>query len=243
MSNKFLSRIRLISEINSGGKIFHFSFSLVFLWMLTATVNNSFAAKPAEANKNTAETQVLSQPRTGESSLTIDYASLFNGKDLTGWGYRTGNQEEIIFESFDGKIASSDNRFKVIDGILTVNPNPDEAKGQRYIGLWTKIDYPENFSFTVEFRAAINADSGIYFRGIQLQCRDYPVAGPYRNLKNYKAQDWNKIEVVVKDNVAHCTCNGEILEEALQLPATGPIGLEADRGTMEYRNILIKELK
>jgi len=48
--------------------------------------------------------------------------------------------------------------------------------------------------------------------------------------------------VVVSNNVAHCTCNGEMLEEALKLPATGPIGLEADRGTMEYRRIRIKEL-
>ena len=50
------------------------------------------------------------------------------------------------------------------------------------------------------------------------------------------------MEVVVKDNVARCTCNGEVLEEALQLPATGPIGLEGDRGQMEYRRIRIKEI-
>jgi len=49
--------------------------------------------------------------------------------------------------------------------------------------------------------------------------------------------------VVVKDNVAHCTCNGEVLEKALKLPATGPIGLEADRGQMEYRNLRLKPAK
>ena len=95
---------------------------------------------------------------------------------------------------------------------------------------------------TIEFRAGVNADSGIFIRGKQLQCRDYLVAGPYKELKNYKAQDWNKIEVVVKNNVARCTCNGEVLEEALTLPVTGPLGLEADRGLMEYRNIQIKTL-
>ena len=36
--------------------------------------------------------------------------------------------------------------------------------------------------------------------------------------------------VVVKGGVAHCTCNGEVLEAALKVPATGPIGLEGDRG-------------
>ena len=76
----------------------------------------------------------------------------------------------------------------------------------------------------------------------QLQCRDYLVAGPYKELKQYKAQDWNQIVVEVKDGVAHCTCNGEVLEAALKLPETGPIGLEADRGQMEYRRIRVKEL-
>jgi hypothetical protein len=68
------------------------------------------------------------------------------------------------------------------------------------------------------------------------------VAGPYKSLKQYKPQDWNVIEVVVTGGKARCTCNGEVLVEALELPATGPIGLEADRDTMEYRRIQIKEL-
>jgi hypothetical protein len=35
-------------------------------------------------------------------------------------------------------------------------------------------------------------------------------------------------------------CNGELLEAAFTLPETGPIGLEGDRGQMEYRRIQIK---
>ena len=49
--------------------------------------------------------------------------------------------------------------------------------------------------------------------------------GPYKDLKNYKAQEWNRIEIVVKGNVALCTCNGELLESALKLPDTGSLGL------------------
>ena len=47
--------------------------------------------------------------------------------------------------------------------------------------------------------------------------------------------------VEVKDGVAHCTCNGEVIEEAMKVPATGPIGLEGDRGQMEYRRIRIRQ--
>ena len=64
----------------------------------------------------------------------------------------------------------------------------------------------------LEFRATPNADSGVYLRGPQLQCRDYALAGPYKNLKRYKPQDWNELVVTVQDGVAHATCNGEVLE-------------------------------
>ena len=176
------------------------------------------------------------------SDQKTDTISLFNGKDLTGWGYRKKTQENIFFESFDGMTESKDNRFFAKDGILTVNPFT-EGYAERYGAIWTAKEFKKDFILTLEFRASKNADSGIYLRGTQLQCRDYLLAGPYKNLKNYKPQDWNKIEVVVKNNIARCTCNDEILEEALSIPVTGPIGLESDRGQMEYRNIQIREFE
>ncbi|MBX9678822.1 MAG: DUF1080 domain-containing protein [Gemmataceae bacterium] len=156
---------------------------------------------------------------------------LLNGKDLTGWGYKKDNKK------FDGKTEADDGRYTAKDGMIVVNPGKGLAQ------MWTTKSYPNDFELRLEFRAAVNADSGLFLRGPQLQVRDYPVAGPYKMLKKYKAQDWNEIVVVVKNNVAHCTCNGEILEAALKLPPTGPIGLEADRGQMEYRNIRLKEIK
>jgi hypothetical protein len=167
------------------------------------------------------------------------YISLYNGKDLTGWGYR--DKEQKVLESFDGKAEASDGRYSAKGDILVVNPH-DEARGPRLRQLWSSKEFPKNFILKIEFRAAVNADSGIFLRKPQLQCRDYLVAGPYKDLKAYKPQEWNTIEVTVKDNVAHCTCNGEVLEDALKLPESGPIGLEADRGQMEYRHIQIKEL-
>ncbi len=167
------------------------------------------------------------------------YISLYNGKDLTGWGYR--DKEQKVLESFDGKAEASDGRYSAKGDILVVNPH-DEARGPRLRQLWSTKEFPKNFTLKIEFRAAVNADSGIFLRKPQLQCRDYLVAGPYKDLKAYKPQEWNIIEVTVKDNVAHCTCNGEVLEDALKLPESGPIGLEADRGQMEYRHIQIKDL-
>lgn len=158
---------------------------------------------------------------------------LFNGKDLTGWGYKTGDK----FEAFDGKTVASDGRYAAKDGVIVVNP----GKGTKQ--LWTAAKFPTDFELRLEFRAAVNADSGLFVRGPQLQVRDYLVAGPFKELKKYKAQDWNEIVVIVKGTTAESTCNGEPLGKAMKVPETGPIGLEADRGQMEYRKIRLKELK
>jgi hypothetical protein len=183
---------------------------------LAALLTVAFAVRAADAPKSEAKE-----------------IQLFNGKDLTGWGYKTG-------EKFDGKTESDDKRFSGKDGIITVHPS-DKPKDIKQ--LWTTAVFPNDFELRVEFRAAVNADSGIFVRGPQLQCRDYLVAGPYKELKKYKPQEWNEIVVIVKGGVAHCTCNGEVLNEAMKVPATGGIGLEADRGQMEYRNLRLKEIK
>lgn len=175
------------------------------------------------------------------------FKSLFNGRDLTGWCFREKTKKDnsrpgAILEKHDGKTEAADaGRYLVKDGVIAVTfpTEMDKLTGQ----LYTVEEFPKNFVLKLEFRASVNADSGIFIRKPQLQCRDYLVAGPYKALKSYKAQDWNLIEVIVKDGVAHCTCNGEVLEAALPLPTTGPIGLEGDRGVMEYRHLQLKALE
>jgi lysophospholipase L1-like esterase len=185
------------------------------------------------------------------------FESLFNGRDLTGWGYRPTPESDkenarrwqaadpnaaawpFVLEPaiFDGKSSSPDGRFQAINGRIVVTTPPEGRKIQQ---LWTTREFPENFILKLEFRATPNADSGVYLRGPQLQCRDYALAGPYKELKHYKPQDWNELVITVTNGVARVTCNGELLEGEFKLPATGPIGLEGDRGQMEYRRIRIK---
>lgn len=183
-------------------------------------------------------TMLLSPPESREESES-GFIDLYNGRDLTGWGYRDGKTLDRL-ESFDGEKQASDGRYSANGEILTVNPRREGSPRLRQ--LWTDRELAGNFVLKLEFRAAVNADSGIFVRKPQLQCRDYLVAGPYNDLKRYRPQDWNEIVVTVRDNVAHCTCNGEVLNAAMELPVIGPIGLEADRGQMEYRRIRIKYL-
>jgi lysophospholipase L1-like esterase len=187
------------------------------------------------------------------------FVSLFNGRDLTGWGYRPTSEADIQTAknwqardpnaaawslvaravNFDGKSASDDGRYVAKNGRLIVTTPPE---GRRIQTLWTTREFPKDFILKLEFRATPNADSGVFIRRPQLQCRDYLLAGPYKELKQYRPQEWNEIVVTVKGGEAHATCNGEVLEAAMKLPETGPIGLEGDRGQMEYRRIRVREL-
>jgi lysophospholipase L1-like esterase len=198
-------------------------------------------------------TETAPDPFTPEDG----FESLFDGRDLTGWGYRPTSEADkesakrwqaadpnaaawpVVTErvDFDGKTSSPDGRFEVINGRLVVTTPPEGRKIQQ---LWTTREFGDDFILKLEFRATPNADSGVYVRGPQLQCRDYTLAGPFTNLKMYKPQDWNELVITVQNGVARAACNGEALEGELKVPASGPIGLEGDRGQMEYRRIRIK---
>jgi lysophospholipase L1-like esterase len=190
------------------------------------------------------------EPETG-------FLSLFNGRDLTGWGFRptpprkqpanpSPKPDAPVFVEikepivFDGQTASNDGRYRAINGRLVVTT---PAEGRRIQQLSTVREFDTDFILKLEFRATPNADSGVFIRQPQLQCRDYPLAGPYKDLKNYKAQDWNELVVTVRDGVARAECNGELLTDDMKVPASGPIGLEGDRGQMEYRRIRLKPLE
>jgi lysophospholipase L1-like esterase len=161
------------------------------------------------------------------------FVSLFNGRDLTGWGYPDGTV-------FGGQKATSDGRFIARHGRLIVTVSRVERD---YRKLMTTRTFPRDFVLKLEFRASPAADSGIFVREPQLQCRDYLIAGPFVHLKQYRPLDWNEVVITVKGGLAHATCNGEVLVDAFPVPATGPIGVESDKGQMEYRRIRVQEMQ
>jgi hypothetical protein len=172
---------------------------------------------------------ILAGPSRGDDFQVEDgFTSLFNGNDLTGW--------HVGKEGLDGKTASADGRFRARDGAIVIQgAAPIED-------IYTTREFGRDFVLKLEFRASPRANSGLHIRGKQLQVRDYPTIGPYKNLKHFKDGGWNAIEVTVKGTTAHCTCNGEVLEDALTVPASGGIGLQSETNQLEYRRIRIKEM-
>ena len=183
---------------------------------------------------NTLSLLILTGIITAASADEPGFMPIFNGKDLTGW--RVGKTE------LAGKSASDDGRFSVRDGVLVVTGSKD--KPPKVTEIETVESFAGDFTLRLEFRASRDANSGLHLRdkafAHQLQIRDYPRVGPYKTLKTYRDGDWNAIEVVVTGNRARCTCNGELLEAAIELPDRGPLALQSEINVIEYRNIRIK---
>lgn len=221
--------------------------------------NETGYAKWAAALRPVFATLGLSETAADSFTPEDGFVSLFNGHDLSDWGYRPTSEADRTNAArwqasdpnaaawpfvetpvaFDGVAVTPDRRFAAMNGRLVVTTPPEYRKIQQ---LWTTREFAEDFVLKLEFRATPNADSGVYLRGPQLQCRDYKLAGPYKDLKRYRPQDWNELVVTVRGGVARAECNGELLEAALAVPASGPIGVEGDRGQMEYRRIRIRLL-
>lgn len=174
--------------------------------------------------------------------LEDGYSSLFNGKDLTGWEYGpVPVSKKPIIEKLEGKTATNDKVFEVADGLIA-------ASGKRVMALYTAKEFNKDFSFKLEFRASPENkknNSGIYIRGPQLQLdavTEGGLTGVFKNIKNFKAGDWNEIDITVKGTEATCKCNGEIIGKPIKVPETGTIGLQSEIGAFEFRRIRIKEM-
>jgi 3-keto-disaccharide hydrolase len=123
------------------------------------------------------------------------YTSLFNGKDLTGWRYG----KEVL----DGKSETADKRFFVKNGIIVA----DEGKGIK--DLYTVKQFDKDFNLKLEFRAGEKSDSGVYIRGPQLQVRDFIRRGEQKQLKKFKNDDWNELDITVRGGVIVTSVNGK----------------------------------
>jgi hypothetical protein len=141
-----------------------------------------------------------------------------------------------------GQIATDDGRFAVRGGVLVISGSRDTPP--RNAEIDTADSFDGDFILRLEFRASRDANSGLHLRDKafrhQLQIRDYPRVGPYKSLKGYRDGGWNAIEVSVTGTRARCTCNGELLEAALEIPAKGPLALQSETNVVEYRNIRVK---
>ena len=184
------------------------------------------------------------------SAADSGFRPLFNGKDITGWKLRN---------------PKGHNSWSVKDGVLANTV----AKGEHGTDLVTEDKF-WNFTVRYEYRVAERANSGFYLRGrheIQIM-DDFARGKPARNgngaIYNFKAPDefaskpvgeWNTVEATMIGNKITVTMNGKKIHDNVacdkatgseidnKVTESGPLFLQGDHTSVEFRKIEIKELK
>jgi len=142
----------------------------------------------------------------GQFEVEDGFTSLFDGKDLTGWEYK-GSKEDL-----DGKTATADDRFAVDNGAIVARAKDKNGQGGGK-DLYTIKKFAKAFHLKLEFRAEEKAASGVYVRGTLLKVNDFIRRNEQKQLKKFAKDDWNLLEIVVKNNVLVTAVNDRPLAE------------------------------
>jgi WD40 repeat protein len=188
------------------------------------------------------------------------FTPLFNGKDLSGWGFRNCNRQDWVIEN----------------EILSTRPR---KKVDFNSWLMTEQQY-DDFELMLEYMISKKTNSGLAIRagptgipasqGMEIQIGDDPsfpkatpkqatgaiwnLAAPLKNATR-PLGEWNRLHLIVNDRRLKLMLNGITVQdvdldelkkaaprhEGLQREA-GHIGLQTLRGVAKFRNVLIKPL-
>lgn len=179
-----------------------------------------------------------------------DPINIFNGKDLTGWELTS---------------SSAQNGWTVENGVLT---NAAPRSGSSFGNLRTVAEF-EDFNLKLEVRVPKGGNSGVYLRGVyEIQVEDsygkpldsHNMGAVYSRITPTSAEEkpageWNTMDITLVDRHVTVTLNGKtIIDNQPLLGCTGgalwsdefkpgPIYLQGDHGSIEYRNVVLTPVK
>jgi hypothetical protein len=175
---------------------------------------------------------------------------LFNGKDLTGWRLINENQK---------------NGFSVKDGVLSNDPVQVEGAPHVSYGNLRTEQVFEDFNLKLEVNIPAGSNSGVYLKGMyEIQVVDsygkeldpHNMGGVYSRIKPLTSAEkrpgvWQTMDITLCDRHATVILNGvKIIDNQpvygptggaiiSDVFAPGPIYLQGDHGTVQYRNIVL----
>jgi hypothetical protein len=176
--------------------------------------------------------------------------TLFNGKDLTGW--RLINEKQK-------------NGFSVVNGILTNNPVQVEGQPHVSYGNLRTDNVFQDFNLKIEVNVPAGSNSGIYLRGMyEIQVFDsykkeldpHNMGAVYSRITpsvgaEKPAGNWQPLDITLCDRHITVILNGiKIIDNQpvygptggaiiSDVFAPGPIYLQGDHGTVQFRNIIL----
>ena len=150
------------------------------------------------------------------------FTLLFNGKDLTGWKTTKG-------ESLDGKTDAYSGRFKAADGVLTIDP---AVKGD--VRMETQKEFAGDVHIKFDFRPGKGCNNDLFLRGLKFDLK-------IEDVKEWKQDDWNSFEVVLKGDTAEFKLNDKLIKTMTVKGKGSVLGLRAEFGPMQIRRMRVKE--
>lgn len=176
--------------------------------------------------------------------------TLFNGKDLTGWKLINEKQK---------------NGFSVVNGVLTNNPVQTEGTPHVSYGNLRTVPVFEDFNLKIDVNVPEGSNSGIYLRGMyEIQVLDsykkeldsHNMGAVYSRIKPVVSAEkpagaWQTFDITLCDRHITVILNGiKIIDNQpvygptggamiSDVFAPGPIYLQGDHGTVQYRNIVL----
>lgn len=211
--------------------------------------------------------------RADDFKVEPGYVSLFNGKDLTGWRLgkmdlagKTGtpnkkwhvdNEVITIDGGGGGDIYTIADYNKPFHLKLEFRAAPKADSGLYIRGPQLQVrDYPTVGPYKkVKFKDADWNELDVLVSGVVIatSVNGKPVTakdtfqmsvkdGKPQAMLNGKAVDVNKVSIE-SGATALCKCNGEVIEKAFKVGATGGIGLQSETGKFEFRRIRIKVME
>ncbi|MCC6416718.1 MAG: DUF1080 domain-containing protein [Gemmataceae bacterium] len=150
------------------------------------------------------------------------YSLLFNGKDLTGWKTKKGN------EPLDGKTEAYKGRFKVVEGKIVIDP---KVKGD--VTIETTRTFGKGAHIQFEFLPGPKCNNDLFFRGNKFDLVK-------TNVKNLKEGEWNQLEIISGENEVEFKANGVTQRKAKVKAASSPLGIRAEFGPVQIRHLRAK---
>lgn len=162
----------------------------------------------------------------GDSKPEVGFTPLFNGKNLDGWRETSGKKE-----SLDGKTAAYNGRFKVVEGRLVYDPG---VKGD--LSIETVREFGKDVHIKFDFKPGPKCNNDLFLRGTKFDI----VPGNKEN-KNVKEGEWHTFEIVVTGDRIEHKINGETARTSRAGGKATPLRLRAEFGSIEIKNIRVKE--
>lgn len=151
---------------------------------------------------------------------------LFPGKSLDGWQTQGARPAPL-----DGKDDAFKGRFKLMDGILTIDPG---VKGD--VRIETSRKFGTNTVIRFEFKPDAKCNNDLFWLGTKF---DITLAA----IKSAKVDEWNTMEIAVKDGKAVFTCNGQMVRAIATKGESSTFAIRAEFGAIAIRRLRASEGK